>query len=142
MRNALERRGAAIYQSLYIHTDGRIGRSLFGVPGLLLRTTGRTTGVTRTVALMYLPDGDDLVVVASNGGADRQPGWYLNLVAHPEVEVQVGRRRRKAVARVASAEERTRLWPLANANNHMRYDDYQRLTTRQIPVVVLTPATP
>ena len=127
-----------IYQLMYEKTDGRF-TWLGGLPVLLLRTTGRKTAEERTAALVYLRDGDSLVVVASRGGSDRPPRWLLNLQAHPDVEVQIGRQRRRMHARVADTQERARLWPLVNQNNSNRYDAYQAKTKRQIPVVILSP---
>jgi F420H(2)-dependent quinone reductase len=128
----------SIYQWLYEKTDGRF-TWLGGLPVLLLRTIGRKSGQERTAALVYLKDGDDLVVVASNGGSDKPPSWLFNIQQHPEVGVQVGRRRTRMRARVAEREERARLWPLVNKNNSNRYDGYQAKTRRQIPIVVLSP---
>ncbi len=127
-----------IYQWMYEKTDGRF-TWLGGLPVLLLRTTGRKTGEERTAALVYLRDGGNLVVVASRGGSDHPPRWLLNLQAHPDVEVQIGRQRQRMHARVADAQERARLWPLVNQNNANRYEAYQAKTKRQIPVVVLSP---
>jgi deazaflavin-dependent oxidoreductase (nitroreductase family) len=126
------------YQWLYEKTDGRF-TWLGGLPVLLLRTIGRKSGQERTAALVYLKDGDDLVVVASNGGSDKPPSWLFNIQQHPEVGVQVGRRRTRMRAHVAEREERARLWPLVNKNNSNRYDGYQAKTRRQIPIVVLSP---
>ena len=109
---------------------------------LLLTTVGRRTEKLRTNALTYYRDGSAWVVVASNGGSDRGPGWLANLVAEPNVTVQDGRRKRAATARVATPEERARLWPLVNRNNRGlarvlhrgvrgRYDVYQRRTERE-----------
>ncbi len=128
----------SIYQWLYEKTDGRF-TWLAGLPVLLLRTIGRKTGAERTAALVYLQDGNDLVVVASNGGGDRSPGWFYNVQRNAEVSVQVGRHRRRMRARVADSQERVRLWPLVNANNSNRYDGYQAKTKRQIPLVILSP---
>lgn len=127
-----------VYQWMYEKTDGRF-TWLGGLPVLLLRTTGRKTGEERTAALVYFPDGDDLVVVASRGGSDQPPRWVLNLQEHAEVGVQIGRQRRRMRARVADSQERARLWPLVNQNNSNRYDAYQAKTKRQIPVVILSP---
>lgn len=127
-----------VYQWLYEITDGRF-TWLGGLPVLLLRTTGRKTGAEHTVALVYLRDGNDLVVVASRGGSDRPPRWLLNIQEHPEVGVQIGRERWRMRARVGNGQERARLWPLVNQNNANRYDAYQAKTTRQIPVVILSP---
>jgi deazaflavin-dependent oxidoreductase (nitroreductase family) len=115
---------------------------------LLLTTTGRRSGEPRTCALIYLKDGERLVVVASNGGSDHPPSWLLNLQADPDVGVQIGRKKFSARASVASAAERERLWPRVNRHNmglapimhpgaRGRYDVYQRHTTRLIALVLL-----
>jgi deazaflavin-dependent oxidoreductase (nitroreductase family) len=127
----------SIYQWLYEKTDGRF-TWLGGLPVLLLRTIGRKSRQERTAALVYLKDGDDLIVVASNGGSDKPPSWLFNIQQHPEVGVQVGRRRTRMQARVAGRDERARLWPLVNQNNSNRYEGYQAKTSRQIPIVVLS----
>ena len=80
-----------IHEQLYKGTDGRIGHHMIGVPTLLLRTTGRRSGATRTNSLVYARDGEDYLLVASNGGADRPPAWLHNLRANPDVEVQIAR---------------------------------------------------
>lgn len=131
-----------LHQRLYERTDGRIGHRMIGVPCLLLRTTGRRTGQTRTSALVYARDGQDYVLVASNGGSDRAPGWLFNIEARPEVEIQVGRRRIPATARVVPATDPSypRLWKLVNDRNFGRYDRYQTKTERPIPLVAATPA--
>ncbi len=133
-----------IHQALYRASGGRVGHRLLGVPCLLLRTTGRRSGRVRTAALLYARDGGDYVVVASLGGADRAPGWVHNLRARPQVEVQVGRRRFPAVARVVDREDpdHARLWRLVHEVSGGRYDRYQARTTRPIPVVRLVPGAP
>jgi len=123
----------------YVETGGEDGHLWRGVPTLLLTTRGRRSGKLRRTALIYGRDGDRHVVVASTGGADRHPLWYLNLVAHPNVRVQVGSEQFLARARTASAEEKPRLWPLMTAI-WPAYDQYQARTTRSIPVVLLEPA--
>jgi len=131
-----------MHQLIYERTDGLIGhRVLGGIPSLLLRTTGRKSGQTRTNALIYATDGDRYLVVASKGGSDQPPGWLFNLEAHPEVEVQIARKRRQATATVIEHEDpdNARVWKLVNDNNGGRYDAYQRQTSRPIPVVALTP---
>src|ERR1022692_1687477 len=132
----------SLHQRLYERTDGRVGHRLIGVPSLLLRTTGRRTGGIRTSALVYARDGGDYVLVPSNGGADRPPGWLFNIEAKPDVEIQVGRTRSAATARVVSAGDAgyPRLWKLVNDRNHGRYDGYQAKTSRKIPLVVVTPS--
>jgi len=131
-----------IHERIYQGTDGRLGHHLIGVPTLLLRTTGRRTGATRTNALVYARDGDDYLVVASNGGSERPPAWLYNLKADPQVEIQVGRRRQAGRARVieASEDDYARLWTIVNANNRDRYAAYQEQTSRPIPVVALSPS--
>jgi deazaflavin-dependent oxidoreductase (nitroreductase family) len=132
-----------VHQALYEHSGGRIGHRLpgTGTRSLLLRTVGAKTGQRRTNALTYPRDGADYVVVASMGGAPRSPGWYHNLRAHPDAEIQVGTERRQVRARFVDVgdPDRDRLWQLADRNNGGRYSAYQRKTERQIPLVVLSP---
>jgi deazaflavin-dependent oxidoreductase (nitroreductase family) len=120
----------------YIATDGEDGHDWQGVPTLLLTTHGRRSGEARTLPLIYGRDGDHLLVVASRGGAPKHPSWYLNLVADPDVEVQVKADRFAAHARPATAAERPRLWKTMTAI-WPDYDNYQTKTDREIPVVVL-----
>lgn len=129
------------HRFVYVRTDGRIGRRMNFVPALLLRTKGRRSGLPRTSVIVYARDGSDYVLVASNYGKEQSPGWYLNLCADPEVEIQVGRKRQAAVAHVVHKGEPDyeRLWVLVNDNNHRRYASYQARTTRPIPLVVLRP---
>ena len=133
-----------VHEKLYTATDGRIGHRMLGVPTLLLRTTGRRSGVTRTNGLVYARDGAGYLVVASKGGADQPPAWLLNLQAKPEVEIQIGRQRRKGISRVVepSDPDYARLWKIVNENNGDRYTAYQEATSRPIPVVVITPTSP
>lgn len=130
------------HEALYKATDGRIGHRMLGVPTLLLRTTGRRSGVVRTNGLVYARDGADYLVVASKGGADKPPAWLLNLEANPDVEIQVGRERQQARSRVVepSDPDYARLWKIVNDNNGDRYTAYQKLTSRPIPIVALTPS--
>src|SRR5262245_60810754 len=123
--------------SVYRLSAGRVGGHVpGGAPICLLTTTGRRTGRSRCVPLLYLVDGDDLVVVASRGGIDAHPAWYLNLLADPAVVVEIGRERRAMQAHPADAEEHARLWPrLVDAYEH--FAAYQVRTSRDIPVVVL-----
>lgn len=123
---------------LYRATRGLIGHHAGGLASLLLTTVGRRSGEARTVALTYVPDGRDYVVVASNGGADRHPAWWLNLTARPEATVQVGKDVLPIVAHAADPAERARLWPMLTAANPF-YTRYEELTARDIPVVVLRP---
>jgi F420H(2)-dependent quinone reductase len=131
-----------LHGQLYERSDGRVGHRMIGVPTLLLRSTGRRSGAQRCNALVYAADGTDYVLVASNGGSDRGPGWLFNVRAKPEVEVQIARERRSGTARVLEPgdDEYERLWRLVNDKNHGRYDAYQRDTARPIPLVVVSPA--
>lgn len=130
-----------VHEEIYTRTDGRIGHRMLGVPTLLLRTTGRRSGARRTNALVYARDGGDLLLVASNGGADRPPAWLLNLQANPAVEFQIGRQRGAGTAAVLQPSDARyqRAWQIVNANNHDRYTGYQQQTARPIPVVAVTP---
>jgi F420H(2)-dependent quinone reductase len=132
----------SVHQWLYSRSGGRIGHRLIGVPSLLLRTTGRKSGMFRTSALVYARDGDSYLVVASNGGADQPPGWLFNIQAQPKVEIRVGTVTMSATAAVVNAGDPgyPRLWEAVNDNNYGRYDRYQAKTSRPIPVVVVTPA--
>ena len=134
--NPLIRMFWRVHPKLYAWSGGRIGGSLMGLPALLLTTTGRKSGLQRTKALMYLPQGEDFVVIASNLGDDRHPAWWLNLEADPNASVQVGGAHYAARAREAQGEERERIWR-ALVDRVPAYDDYKGRTTRRIPVVVL-----
>jgi deazaflavin-dependent oxidoreductase (nitroreductase family) len=120
----------------YRETGGEQGHDWRGTTTLLLTTTGRKSGEERTTPLIYQPHGDDFLVVASNGGDPEPPGWYLNLRQDPNVEVQVRGGVFRARARIATAEEKPELWRIMTAV-WPDYDDYQRKTDREIPVVVL-----
>jgi deazaflavin-dependent oxidoreductase (nitroreductase family) len=127
-----------VHPKLYRWSGGRIGGTLMNMPVLLLTTRGKRTGAPRTRALMYLPDGDRFVVIASFLGEPRHPDWWLNLRAHPQAEVEAGGRRVTVVAREAAGEERERLWK-AVVERQKDYAEYQQRTTRRIPVVILDP---
>ena len=121
----------------YEETDGEVGHDWReGVPCLVLTTTGRTSGQERKFALIYQEVDGDYVIVASKGGSPNHPGWYLNLVAEPEVKVQVKADKFTAKARTANDEERAKLWPIM-AKVWPDYDNYQTKTDRKIPVVIL-----
>ena len=122
----------------YRLSGGMIGGSIWGRPILLLTTTGRKSGRKRTTPLVYMPDGDNMVIIASNGGAPQHPEWWLNLRDEPKAEVQVGRDVKAVVAEKAAGEERVRLWREV-VEMYRGYDEYQRSTKREIPVVVLRP---
>lgn len=130
-----------LHQAIYERTDGRVGHRLLGVPTLLLRTTGRRSGASRTNALVYATDDGSYLVVPSNGGAERPPGWFFNLQQDPVVEVQIGRERAAAKAEVIGQADPDfeRLWRLVNENNRDRYTTYQQKCSRRIPVVALRP---
>jgi F420H(2)-dependent quinone reductase len=128
---------SGMHAALYRWTGGKRGGKMRGVPILLLATHGRKSGKERTTPLMYTRDGDNLVLIASVGGAPHSPGWYWNLQAQ-DAEVQIGDERRRVRARVAEGEERERLWAEMVAL-YPGYAEYQKKTTRQIPVVVLEP---
>jgi len=131
-----------LHQALYERSDGRVGHRLIGVPTLLLRSRGRRSGAQRSNALVYARDGEDYVLVASNGGSAQPPGWLFNVRAKPEVSIQVGRHKTDGSARIVERGDADyeHLWRLVNDNNHDRYDAYQTMTTRAIPLVVVTPA--
>jgi len=121
----------------YVETDGRVGHMWRkDVPSLLLTTQGRKSGKWWRTALIYGKDGDNYILVASRGGHREHPNWYLNLVENPTVEVQVLADKFTAHARTATTEEKARLWPLMTAI-WPAYDDYQKKTDRDIPVVIL-----
>lgn len=124
---------------VYRLTGGRIGgKFLRGAPVCLLTTIGRKSGQPRTVALLYLEDGRDVIVVASKGGMSRNPLWYANLESNPEVTVQVGSTERRMRATRVDDDEKRTLWPKL-VSMYRDFDDYQGRTTRNIPVVRLTP---
>lgn len=127
-----------INRCLYQATGGVIGGRFGKIDILLLTTTGRKTGRKRTAPLLYIKDGEDFVVVGSNGGDDRDPGWWVNLKAEPHGQVQVGWAKTTVTARKATSEEKARLWPRVTGV-YAGYDEYQTRTKREIPVVILTP---
>jgi deazaflavin-dependent oxidoreductase (nitroreductase family) len=121
----------------YLETNGELGyRWKEDAPIAILFTTGRTTGEERTTPLIFGRDGDDVVLVASQGGAPENPGWYRNLQTTPEAEIQVMGDRWRVRARDAQGEERERLWEMMN-EHWQHYDEYATRTDRVIPVVVL-----
>ncbi len=127
------------HAAIYRRTRGRIGHRLPGLPPtLLLDHVGARSGVKRTTPLLYVTDGENLVIIASKGGYPKHPAWFHNLRANPETTVQVGAELRPVRARVADPAERARLWPRAVAA-YRGYEGYQRRTGREIPVVILEP---
>lgn len=120
----------------YLETDGEQGHEWRGVPTLLLTTKGSRSGKATTTPLIYGRDGDRHLVVASKGGAAKHPMWYTNLVANPEVEVQVKDEKFRATARAAAPDEKPALWETMAAI-WPAYNEYQERTEREIPVVIL-----
>jgi F420H(2)-dependent quinone reductase len=130
---------------LYRTTRGRLGRKWRvgsalrkGVPICLLTTVGRSSGLPRTVPVLYLADGHRIVVVASRGGLPNNPQWHYNLRAEPEVEVEIAGQRRRMRARTANPDERAALWPRLVELYH-DFASYQTWTEREIPVVICEP---
>ena len=127
------------HRTILRFSGGRVLGSAFGMPAVELHTVGRTTGLPRSTMLTApVIDGDRIVLVASKGGDDRDPDWYRNLMAHPEVELTVAGRRRPMRARLASPDEKAELWPRVVAA-YRGYGDYQRRTERDIPLVICEP---
>ena len=127
------------HTTAYRLTGGLVGHRFPGAPpSLLLDHVGAKSGTKRTTPLTYLADGDDFVLVASKGGNPHNPAWFHNLRAHPDVTVQVGSKHRAVRARVATPEERARLWPKV-VDLYGGYASYQRRTEREIPLVILEP---
>jgi len=128
----------ALHRVVYSASGGRIGSRIWGLEIVLLTTTGRRSGRPRTVPLCSLRDGEAFVVIASYGGLDRSPSWWLNLRQEPRATVRLGRTTREVVAREATDDERERLWAQVT-ERAPGYLDYERRTTRRIPVVLLEP---
>ncbi|HEX6585653.1 MAG TPA: nitroreductase family deazaflavin-dependent oxidoreductase [Solirubrobacterales bacterium] len=124
---------------VYKTSRGRIGGTAYGAPIALVESVGRKSGKRRTHPLICRADGENLVLVASKGGIDRNPAWYLNLKANPETTAWWKGRKRRFRARDATDAERERLWPMM-VEIYRPYEGYQRRTERKIPVVVLEPA--
>jgi len=134
-------RGGDLHVWMYRRSGGRVGGRIFFVgrqPIALVDHVGAKSGIHRTVALIYLPDGEDVVIVASKGGHPKHPAWFHNLKANPDTTVQVGRELREVTAHVAGADERARLWPRL-VELYPSFADYQRKAEREIPVVILRP---
>jgi len=130
------RLGGKLNVPLYRATRGRLFERIGRAPVLLLTTTGRRSGRERTAPVLYLADGERLVVIGSNAGNERAPAWALNLKAHPDAEVQVGGAYRKVRARVAEGAERDGLWRRMN-DQYGGFDDYRARTGREIDLFVL-----
>jgi deazaflavin-dependent oxidoreductase (nitroreductase family) len=124
-----------IHVILHRLSGGKLFNSLSGDDVCFVTMTGAKSGRQITIPLMYVPHGEGVLLVASQGGAPRNPVWYKNLVAHPEISVSHRGRRMKLEARLASAEEKPGLWPICDAN-YAPYADYRKRTDRDIPVFV------
>ena len=133
---ALQNAVTKVHSVLYRSSNGAIGGRIANSPVLLLTTTGRRSGKQRTVPLLYLMDGRNVVLVASNGGTVSHPTWWLNLQTTPEAWIQIKSIRRRVTAEQASAAEKQRLWPRLTAM-YPGYRRYQEITDRDIPVVIL-----
>ncbi|MGQ0465494.1 MAG: nitroreductase family deazaflavin-dependent oxidoreductase [Sporichthyaceae bacterium] len=127
---------SSAHTQLLRRSKGRFGASFRKAPTLLLTTTGRKSGQRRTVPLLYLADGDALVVVGSYAGDDRTPAWFLNLIANPDVEVERDAKKVAMTATVATADDKARLWP-ALVKMYPSYESYQKKTSRDIPLALL-----
>jgi F420H(2)-dependent quinone reductase len=128
-----------IHRWLWSFTGRKFGNSVGEVPFLMLTTKGRKTGRARTTPVLYLQDGADFIIVASFGGNDMHPAWYLNLEHCPEAEVTVKGERRRILARKVSAEEKTFIWPRL-VELYPQFTSYQRRTSREIPLMRLSRA--
>ena len=137
LRPAAIRAMGRSHRAIYRLTRGRVLGRVAGMPVLLLTTTGRRSGRERTTPLTYFESGSDLVIVASNGGEDSPPAWWLNLQDNPEATITTGTRSRPVTARAATDEEHAHLWPTITAT-HEGYAAYALRTTRPIPVVLLS----
>lgn len=138
-KDAFYKVGTGIHRALFNASKGRIFNKAFGMPIVELVTTGRRSGKERSTMLAVpITEGDRLVLVASFGGDDRHPAWYLNLQANPEVRVTTSGSTRTMIARIASKEERAELWPRITSVFE-GYARYQERTERPIPVVILEP---
>jgi deazaflavin-dependent oxidoreductase (nitroreductase family) len=130
--------GSGVHSGVYRATGGKLFGRMGKSPILLLNTLGRKSGKKRTSPLLYVMDGEDFVVIASKGGAATHPAWYLNLKANPEATVEVGDREVRVRAQEADPEEKSRLWQKM-VEMYPTYDDYQRKTEREIPLLLLRP---
>ena len=139
LRPAFIRAAGRSHRAIYRLSGGRLLDRVAGMPVLLLTTTGRRSGQPRTTPLTYFDVDEGIAIVASNGGEDRPPRWWLNLQAHPRASIERRGERTSVVARQASPAEHARLWPLITGI-HPGYAAYARRTARPIPVVVLTAA--
>jgi deazaflavin-dependent oxidoreductase (nitroreductase family) len=130
--------GSGAHAGVYRATGGKLFGRMGKSPILLFNTVGRKSGKKRTSPLLYVMDGENFVIIASKGGAPTHPAWYLNLMANPEATVEVGDQEVRVRAEEADAEEKARLWQKM-VEMYPAYDDYQKKTEREIPLVVLHP---
>ena len=130
---------SALHIGLYRLTGGRIGGRMVGCEVCLLTTTGSKSGRSRTVPLLCFPEQEQMVVVASKGGSDKAPAWWTNLQKNPSAEVEYKGAKKTMLARQASAAEKAKLWPMV-VKRYAGYAEYQKKTTREIPVVILEPS--
>ena len=130
--------GGGAHRSLYRLTGGALGGRIWGGSILLLTSTGRKSGRAYTRPLMYFRDSEDLVVVGSNGGLDRDPGWCSNLRTNPHAVVELGRRKIRVRAEEAGAEQREHLWQVVVSQAPI-YEQYRNSTQREIPLMILHP---
>lgn len=128
----------SVYIFLYRLTSGAIGGRMAGLNVLLLTTTGRKTGKSRTAPLGYFKDDGNFVIIASNGGSEKNPGWFYNVKSNPQVKIQIGKRELAAQAQVADPEKRSRLWPEL-VKMSPTYEKYAQNMKREIPLVILQP---
>lgn len=133
--------GLKVHQQIYERSGGRVGHRLLLMPTLLLRTTGRKSGLTRTNALVYGRDGENYLVCGSNGGHRLPPAWALNMEADPAVEIQVGTKKMQARATTLRPgdPDYERLFAICNKANRGQFAAYQKKTDRPLPVFVITP---
>lgn len=139
VRPATIRLMGRVHRWLWNFTGGKFGSSMGRAPFLLLTTKGRKTGCARTTPVLYLQDGADFILVASFGGNDVHPAWYLNLEHCPEAEVTIADERRRVLARKVLAEEKKLIWPRL-VRLYPQFDAYQRRTSREIPLLRLSAA--
>jgi len=137
---ALQRLVMKVHVSLYRLTNGAIGAGAAGQSFLILTTVGRKSGKKRDTPLFYFRDEDRFIIIASNGGTPKHPIWWLNLQTNPRATVQVNKRIIPITAKKADAEESKRLW-LVIASKYQNFVAYQKRTTREIPIIILTPDT-
>jgi deazaflavin-dependent oxidoreductase (nitroreductase family) len=128
-----------VHTAAYRASHGHIGGSFRGAPVLLLHHTGRRSGRERVIPLLYLADGDDVVVVASKGGSHKHPAWFVNLREMPETVIELGSEKRRVKVEVAPEAKRRELWPRV-VELYGDYANYQQRTEREIPLVILSPA--